>query len=236
MKREREEFIFYKFKNCYKDFPAGEVDNENIDRPDFIIKGEKKIGIEITEVYQDSYRKYSKMKQKSSDRNNFSILLVDMLQRNVTFKFEVSIQFNEHEYIKKREVNTILGSLYEVIYKDFIELRNNSEIICEDFKLLPKEINSIRILRFDELDESYHNNNDGGSIGVLNNIHIESILLKKEKALLKYKKCDEQWLLISQGDGYPGYFAEIDIEISLESSFDKILLFKLVESEVIELK
>ncbi|CAL2104467.1 conserved protein of unknown function [Tenacibaculum sp. 190130A14a] len=237
MKREREEFIFEKFKNSYKHFPLGKIDKEHKDMPDFMLYSEgKKIGIEVTEVYQDSNDKYSRLKQKFSDRQCFTELLIQELQELVNFKFELSILFNEHEYIKKSERSNISEILCELVREEFIKLENKNEIVCKDQMMLPEQIVSIQILRFDELDESFYNNSEGGSIGALKDPHIESILLKKEKALLKYIDCDEQWLLISQGNGFAGYFVGTDIKPSFESNFDKVFLFKLGESKIIELK
>src|SRR5690554_7665778 len=48
-----ERAIFCKFQKSYDQFPVGEI--MHVDKPDFIICGERKIGVEITQMFQDQH-------------------------------------------------------------------------------------------------------------------------------------------------------------------------------------
>lgn len=71
MNLNKEKYILDRFKTCYHSFPEGEINKS--EKPDFIIKSNKKgIGIEITEIFQDSHEGHSKYQQRSSNRHDFS--------------------------------------------------------------------------------------------------------------------------------------------------------------------
>ncbi|WP_281542569.1 hypothetical protein [Maribacter aestuarii] len=56
--------------------------------------------------------------------------------------------------------------------------------------MLPEEIDSIRLGRYDGLEESYDEKPDGGIVSDMTNAHIKPIILKKEEKLKNYQKCD----------------------------------------------
>lgn len=235
MNCEEEKLLLKRFKQCYDFFPEGELNF--VDKPDVIVKAENlKIGIELTEVFQDSYRKYSRLKQKSSDRNKFTIKLIYKLQKLVDFTFSVSIFFNDFNYIKDSQREKVLQDAYDLVKDHFVKLQNKQELMFEDITSLPKEINSILILRYDDLDESFNEQPEGGIIEEMTDIHLNSILLKKDKVLTKYESCNEYWLLIKEGNYYAGNFSKINVTIPVNSNFNKVFLFRMKTSEIIELK
>ena len=60
--------------------------------------------------------------------------------------------------------------------------------------------------------------------------------MSKEKKLLTYRDCDQQWLLIREGNYYSGSFSDIEIDLPIESLFDKVFLFRTRAREIVELK
>jgi len=230
-----EKYILDRFKTCYQLFPKGEIHKS--EQPDYIIKSTKKIiGIEITEVFQDSHQGYSKYQQRSSDRHDFSQKLILELQKVVNFTFLISIHFSDFYHLRKSKEKEKLEATFKATINHLMHLDNKQSILIEDFRRLPQEIDSVRIVRYDGLDESYDEKPDGGVVSDMTDIHINSVISKKEEKLIHYQDCNEHWLLIKEGNYYAGTFSDIKINSPIISNFDKIFLFRINKSEIIVLK
>lgn len=235
MTLNEEKYILDRFKTCYHSFPEGEINKS--EKPDFIIKSNKKvIGIEITEIFQDSHEGHSKYQQRSSDRHDFSNKIILELQKFVDFTFHISIDFNDFYHLKKSKEKELLTKTFKATVSHLIRLKNKQEFLIQDYKRLPEEIDSVRIGRYDGLDASFDEKPDGGVVSDMTEIHINSIISKKEEKLKHYKDCHEHWLLIKEGNYYAGTFSDIKIESPIISNFNKVFLFRINQSEVIELK
>ena len=235
MTSKEEKYILEQFKTCYKSFPKGEV--KKSEKPDFLIQtAGKKIGIELTEIFQDSYNGHSKYQQRFSDRKKFTEKLIPELQKFVDFTFHISIHFSDFIHLKKSKEKELLLKAFKACVNHLIQLKNMQGVLIEDFRKLPEEINSIHIGRFDGLAESYDEMPDGGAVSNMTNAHIAPIISKKEKKLKKYQVCDEHWLLIKEGNYYAGTFSDIKIDYPIITNFSKIFLFRINKSEIIELK
>ena len=179
---KEEKDILEQFKKSYEFFPEGEV--KKSERPDFLIQTvENKIGIELTEIFQDSYKGHSKYQQRSSDRHKFTEKLILELQKFVDFTFHITIHFSDFVHLKKVKEKELILKAFKASINHLIQLKNKQEVLIEDFRKLPEEIDSILIGRFDGLNESYDEKPDGGVVSNMTNIHIEPIIEKKEKNL-----------------------------------------------------
>lgn len=233
--REVEEIIFKEFRKLLPNFPEGSYNQT--ESPDFILESKsKKIGIEITEVFQDSHLGHSKFQQRSSVRHNFTMKLIGMLQAEIPFTFHVNIYFNDHHHLGKNEEKEILLQLYNCCKEPLSILNNYEAIEIDDFRILPRTINSIRINRYDGLDASFDEKPDGGIVSNLEIKHLEPHLRDKDLKLRKYQKCDEYWLIIREGNYYAGSFKFVDLDLPLKSEFDKVFLFRTNQNEILELK
>ncbi|SEM31879.1 hypothetical protein SAMN04488008_1163 [Maribacter orientalis] len=235
MTTKEEKYILDQFKTCYKSFPEGEI--QKTEKPDFIIQTAKnRIGIELTEIFQDSHNGHSKYQQRSSDRSKFTEKLILELQKFVDFTFHISIHFSDFHHLKKAEEKQLIKKAFKASVNHLIQLKNKQGVLIEDFRKLPEEIDSIRMGRYDGLEESYDEKPDGGIVSDMTNAHIEPIIMKKEKKLKNYQECDEYWLLIKEGNYYAGTFSDIKVEYPISTSFCRIFLFRINKSEIIELK
>jgi|25_taG_2_1085351.scaffolds.fasta_scaffold05748_3 hypothetical protein len=236
MKKDRELDYLNRFKSLYENFPSGEILES--EQPDFIVESKRgKIGIELTELFQDSHlRGYSKFQQESSSRHLFTNELIAILQNYVSFTFHIGIEFNEFKPVNKLNKTLILKKAFRATINRISNLENKQMIEISDFKILPEQINSIHIGRFDGLKESYDEMPEGGTVSDIENIHIESILEKKHKKLKKYQNCSEQWLLIREGNYYAGSFADFKITKPIDTLFDKIFILRSNYNKIIELK
>ena len=237
MTKEDELYFLKRFENLYDSFPEGKIIPS--EQPDFIIKNEDfKIGIEITELFQDSHLNgYSKYQQKSISKNYFTNKYIKLIQKYLSFTFHINIEFNESQSINKLNQNSILKRLCNpIILNNFINLKNKEHIIIEDFRVLPDEINSIQLGRYDDIDESFDEMAEGGPVADINNSHIEYVLAKKHQKLEKYQNCSEQWLLITEGNYYAGSFADYVVNNPIKSKFHKIFLLRSNLDKVIIVK
>src|SRR5680860_355839 len=104
MKNVNEKLIMDKFKAIYAGFPKGKI--QKSEKPDFLVhSGDKRVGIEITEVFQDSHKGQSNYQQLSSDRHEFTKQLIQELQKFVDFTFHISIHFSYFNHLRKSERN-----------------------------------------------------------------------------------------------------------------------------------
>lgn len=206
--------------------------------PDFIVEFEgKKVGVELTDIFQDSNLDHSRLQQYSSDSSSFTDDLITLIQPNVGFTFSIGIHFNKNFPIKKSVRGQILNKTKDICVPAMINLSNHEHLELENYyDNLPNEIDDIHIYRFDGMEESINSKPEGGSVARLTLDHLKPILAKKEKKLSLYLHCDSQWLLIREGNYYAGSFSDVEIDTPIESLFDKVFLIRTRTRHLIELK
>lgn len=236
IKKEREEWILNLFFENFKDGVL--VKKKSHESPDFIVEFKGKIiGIEVTEIYQDSYLGLSKLKQNSMEGAKFTQMLIDLLKPDILFTYTIGVHFNDKFPIKQANRNYVLNQLVEICLPAMKNLSNHQILELENYyNNLPCEIESVIIVRFDGIDDSIDHRPEGGIVSQLELKHLNSILTSKEKKLANYLKCDEQWLLIREGNYFSGSFSSINIDSPIESQFDKVYLLRTRTNEIIQLK
>lgn len=235
-KKERERWVMNLFIESYENGRLTLLHEQ--ESPDFIIRlDENEIGVELTEVFQDSHLGPSKLKQSSSDGSSFTEDLITLIQPNIPFKFLIGIHFNKNVAIKKSKQQEILKELEYICVPAMINLQNREHLDLENYYYkLPDEIDDIHISRFDEMDTSIDSGPEGGSVSRLTINHLKQLLSNKESKLSSYRACDQQWLLIREGNYYPGSFSDIEIDLPIESLFDRVFLIRTRTREIIKLK
>lgn len=194
------------------------------------------IGVELTEVFQDSTSKHSRLQQKSSDWASFTDQLILAIQPHIWFKFTVGIHFSNFHPIRKAEKENFIQTIATVCIPHLRGLLNRLHLRLDYYNGLPEQIDSIYFGRFDGIEESYNYKPEGGPVSDLRLEHSNPIIRRKEEKLLKYAKWDQYWLLIREGNYYAGSFSEVDITEPLQSSFDKVFLIRTTKDEIIQLK
>src|SRR5690554_6183451 len=90
---ERE--FFQKFQKSYDQFPVGEI--THVDQPDFIIDGERKVGVEITQMFQDQlYQSGSLLKSAEVFKVKVLECLTEFLRNQKTPYCTLSIDLDEN--------------------------------------------------------------------------------------------------------------------------------------------
>lgn len=236
LKKERERWVLDIFLKLYKE---GElIVLCELERPDFMVGlNQKKIGIELTEIFQDSHLRQSKLKQASSEAGSLTRDFIALLQPYVPFSFSIGIGFHKYRSIKGAKKKVILDELKEICYPKMLELSEFESLRFENFRDgLPTEIESLSIVRLDKDTESFDSQPEGGVLPKLTLQDVKNVLSRKEKKLSNYKLCDEQWLVIREGNYFSGSFSEVDIEVPIESLFDHVFLLRTSKNEIIKLK
>lgn len=235
-KKDRERWIMDLFIESYKKENISIIKEQ--EAPDFIINIEgKEIGVELTEVFQDSHLGISKMKQESSDGAQFTEDLIALIQQNIPFTFSIGIHFNKNLPIKKSKKEKILKELERICVPAMINLQNHEHLELENYHdSLPNEIDDIHVYRFDGMEESIDSRPEGGTVSRLTMSHLETALTNKESKLSSYKVCNQHWLVIREGNYYSGSFSDVEIDIPINTRFDKVFLFRSRTKEIIELK
>lgn len=234
MSDSEEEYIFNAFKRLYPDFPSGQY--IHADRPDYIISSANRtIGVEITQIFIDNYLNESiNEKRKETLRGLLGDSLCEKLDLIVPFRFVLSIDFGTKNF-SRNEINKIVSGC-ETYFKSIqFPTQDLKSIDFENFGQLPEEINSINFFKYPSLKKSVFSEHAGGILPDLTQQHLQVILDKKEKSLKKYKACDEYWLLIKEGTFLSDSFGNISVD-SVNTTFDKVFLYRNAKGEFIQLK
>ena len=233
MTRSQEEYVFNTFKELYHDFPHG--DCLRGEQPDFVINtGGKIIGVEITQIFIDNYLDESiNEKRKENLQFKFGVSLCKKLSFIIPFKFVLSIDFSSKDF-SINEIDRIIINCDKYFNSlQFLEL--NPPLYIENFGQLPEEIEGIDLFTSPSLKKSFYSESAAGVIPDLTLQHLKIILNKKEKALMKYRNCDEHWLLIEEGTFLADSFGDILIE-EFSTKFHKVFLYRHAKKQLIQLK
>jgi hypothetical protein len=234
---QEEQWIFDSFIRLYSDETISKY--TKAEAPDFIIDlGNRKVGLELTEIFQDSgEKKDSELQRRSSDRKTFTEDFIAELQPRMNFNFMVGIHFRRLHSIKKSEKKHIISKLVTICAPKLAKLQNKENLEIDYSDGVPEQIQTLNFLRYDGLRESMNSQPEGGAVGELTSELLQTIIDKKQKKLPTYLPCDEYWLLIREGNYYAGSFSdEIEKPLIICSAFDKVFLLRTKKNELISLK
>lgn len=232
-----ENSIFNKFRKSYEKFPSGKI--KHIDKPDFIIYGDKKVGVEITQIFKDDQEseKGSLLKSVEEFRKKVSEETLSLLREKQSPKCWLEIHLNVSEFPTQKSPKETAQVLYKDINKNIraekkdyiLEVENNSE--------LPSIVDSYEVI-FNQKIKEYEYIESGSVIGgIIDNKRIQFILDKKEVAKENFLNCDEYWLVIKSGEFIADYFPAMQINSEeLNTTFNKVFILKYLENETIEIK
>ncbi|MCZ2223480.1 MAG: hypothetical protein LC122_07600 [Chitinophagales bacterium] len=248
IKKKKEKVVFDYFRKVYSSFPKGEIIYQ--DKPDFLIKANDKIiGVEITEAINDT-EELTKYKIQVDVANR----VLEKLKNILKFTFSIDISLNNYCLSNKRR-EEISHKLMEICSKEYYNLKNLEGFIIRNYKqpinkisikernilekmgyrYLPEEVDYIYITRYDIDAESWNSQGVAFWAPAFDVGKLSSILEKKEKKLIDYTKCDEQWLILfCTGLAY-SYYKRFNLNETIDSDFDKIFFIQLNE-KLLELK
>ena len=231
MNKLEEELLFKKVKN--KPF-FNDLNKVNYsDKPDVIAYSKsKKIGIEITECFQDDTRKGSKLRETRSFKNKIGNSLTDRL-KDIRPCFHLSIDINITTSQNKYDL--LIDKTVKIIKEKIKDRRNNKPKYISSFELQELGFEKISMFFSNDIDNSYFGESDYGFLPNFTDYNLNLILNKKEKLIVNYINCDEYWLLIREGDMIPGSFGDVKIN-KVNSIFEKIFMYRISQDKLIQLK
>lgn len=237
MNEVEEKSILNRFKSNFSAFPEGEI--EQSDQPDFIVDGTRKIGIEITQIFQDQENLEGSILRRTETYQRLLLEdIIDVLRDRKSPICLLDISLNHLNFttwikpktLAKRCANEICKNLPKD--SDF----SNFTLTIQNEGQLPDFIYDLTIWFSSSLTDFEYVESSGGVGMILTNEKLQFVLNKKEKLLKAYKECDEYWLIIKEGSSLADYFPTIDVDKSLiQTSFDQVFLIRQSGSEIIKL-
>jgi len=219
--REKERHKFDHFRQMYS-VPDGELVYD--DKPDVIINGKRKIGIEITDYYTNDGSEIISEQRQSKIRHEVVAAAQKQYFKSSSKPIELSFGFNPQHPITNNKndlANKIAalgkqieqcktGTIYRGYYKDIPELHsvyiNQNEVTDPKWRLI-----------------------QGHSVQIISTGKLNSIIQDKENKAKEYQRCDAYWLLIVMDFMDSAQDQEVTQEYLPQvnsSSFERIFLLK----------
>jgi hypothetical protein len=224
-----ERHYFELFRRVYP-LPEGQVKYE--DRPDIIIEGPRRVGIELTNFFLER----GSLPESEQNQKTIREDVLKQAQRIYLTEgrkpIEISFSFNKNHPIgkKKKLISTIvdLGRRLEAF-----ETGEVSKHLFED----------IQELSFVYVNSTLYSDPKWRSfqvytVPIMSVQRLTDILREKENKAKNYSKCDAYWLLVVVNFINPAQDQEIRVDgIKLKSDiYEKIIVYKTAFEHVIEVK
>ena len=256
IKKKREQLQLKLFCEYFSEINGAKFSILKNDPPDGEIQiGDKKISIELTQIFWDTDKDgFNKKAQEST-----ADIIMDLAEKKYNdlglTPLQVNVSFVDKYGLEKYGDTSRLNSsdkekLSDYIVKKVIECSSISEDKMfevpqyDDYgkRLLDAKIESIYITRYSFIDENCWSADGGGIIPSITIDKINEAVSKKNADLKGYNHLyDQSWLVIVEDwIGISGYFsfrnAEDVIDNSFETEFDRVFILRRKERKVIELK
>jgi aspartate carbamoyltransferase regulatory subunit len=138
--------VIEEFKKIFNAFPEGKI--LKCESPDFIVETlSGTIGVEISEVFQDSHKGKSILQERASISSRFAEDLIQKIQSQLPFTFTIVVQLSNSNFIKKQEREDLLNEITILCVNALSQAKNKEFIKIEGFRILPKEIDRIYLCR-----------------------------------------------------------------------------------------
>jgi hypothetical protein len=224
--QEIERHYFELFRRIYP-LPSGQL--KYGDKPDVIIEGERKLGIEVTNFFLE------RGELPESEQNQRKIREDVLKKAHRKYKeekgtYEISFSFNKEQPIKRSKIlipkivkliNKLEASRTGGFPKPFLE-----DIPELDFVYINPNLYTDPEWRMTQL-------HDGQIMSIS---RLSEIVREKENKAMNYRKCDAYWLLVVIDFADSAQDQEIQIDgVELRSDvYEKIIVYKTVSNHMLE--
>lgn len=218
--QEVEKYYFQQFSEHFP-LPSGEI--EYGDKPDVVINGSKKIGIEIANLYLADGSDYASEQVQRKRRQKVVELAQSTYESKHNFKYELTISFNPRKPIV--DTQTTAKKLAE--FATFVENSGGGFLIGKNLSHIP-EIYSIYRSVKEYSDSKWRTSQvyDGKDLQIP---RVRELMQQKSKKLSGYRQCDSFWLLLVVDFMDSAQDQEIDWpigELPIECGFEKVIIYK----------
>ena len=241
-KKELEILLINYFRNCYEDFPKGQITPS--ESPDFIIKmkNQHELGIELTRlnpvnksIFDDDQLAQIKIKDEIIE------LTKELFEQSSDLKLFVKFLFSEDKIIRKEKLMLIVAHIANLIRQTVKNKSRDSfykESVAGEF--LPNGLDEILIINHPAMHISAWER--ANNLGISNDVvfDIRHAIHKKDEKLRLYQKqrLNYYWLLITTDRlrGVKNYNLPNKImNHEFQSNFQQVFLFDLIKSEIYRL-
>jgi len=253
---EIEEYYFEHFRQDYR-LPSGKIRRGAGAGPDYVLCGEKKIGIEITQLYETKGSDPQSAQAQAKLRRQIITQAEEEFRKNTGEAIRLTLGFREDKPIKAgRELQEKLvelaarlralpnGVVPAGLFEDIAELwyvyvdRRPTDQ-AEDGKMERTFYDDVTKRSYRYLDNprsAWFDLGSGRGPDKMAMKPLREILKEKELKSQKYEQCDAYWLLVVVNYADPAQDHEIRIDYEPVSTgvFDKVLLYRTHVGHVIE--
>lgn len=227
--QQKEHYYFELFRKVYP-IPEGEVIYG--DKPDVMIKGQRKIGIEVTNLYLQN----GELPESEQNQKRVRNYVIQEAQKKFVEQggepFTIYFSFNSEHPIRKKE--KLISKLVELATQ--IELSKYSKFPLNLYQDIPE-------LSFVNVNHKIHIDPKWQVVQVhrgqfMSTKRLEDILRTKEKKAKHYTPCDDYWLLVVVDFINSAQDQEIPTHnnIKFQSNvFKKIVVYKTVYENLVEI-
>jgi hypothetical protein len=188
------------------------------DKPDYIIRGDRCVGVELSELYQVDGKDSAQHQIKV--RKGLLTKAQELYRRSTEKQAAYAIGFNDS--VPLRRTSSLEQALVTVLLGDW---KRGAELPKAAHSHI-REIRSVFRIDADNIDWQLRGTQEGGPIDLQ---RVEECIRKKELLLGTYAKCDAHWLLLT----YSFFAAGQGFEPSLPrepqaiiTSFEKVFVFE----------
>jgi hypothetical protein len=232
-KKEKERYYLEQFRKVYDDFPAGVVrDGDDQERPDVIIDGTPKIGLDLTNLYHNGGKggKLGSEPEQAQKRDGVVNEAQNLYLAGDDKNVELTFGFHPISDKRRKKLPTELAAFGKRIENKV------SETIILAFDGAPSEVSFA--WNAGEYDNATWKPQQVNRVGLMSKERLEKTIRDKEKKVTGYEKCDAYWLLIVVDFWNPAEDQEIRIDDPHVHSdvFERIIIFKTVENRFVTVK
>ena len=232
-RKSKQEIEQHYFRMFSRDYPLPDGTITHGDKPDVILEGERKIGIEITNLFIDKGELSESEQVQSKARD----AVVSEGQRIYLAKsgeqIEFSFGFNKAYPIRDRK--TLAKKMAELAMD--VDGSGTGAISKEIFKEIP-ELSSV-YLNATKYEEARWHVVQVHSGSVMSVQRLQEIVKTKEAKSRSYRRCDAYWLLVVVDfmDAAQDQEIRIDGFKKIDSTiFEKVIVYKTLFGHVFETK
>jgi len=227
-----QEIEYHYFEMFRKDYELPQGSIIQSDKPDIIIDGGRKVGIEITNFYHEDGKLPESEKVQGKARESVVSQAQQLYLANDGKKIELSFAFEKASPIKdQKKLSKAIADMVKSI-----DGSSSGNVSKAYFKHIP-ELHTV-YLNAQEYDDLKWKNIQCYSGSIIPKDRLEQIIREKEEKSKKYQHCDAYWLLVVVDFLDPAQDTEIILE-NLEGItsgvFEKILIYKTYFGQVVEI-
>lgn len=223
----------YYFEMFRKDYPLPPGTVIYGDRPDVIIDGERKIGIEITNLYHKCGTLPESEQVQRRWREQVVSTAQNQYQNKHGKKFEISFRFDKSCPIQDQK--TLVDQLINLATQ--IQNFETGQIGRDCFSQIP-ELSFVYLNNQKNKDAKWRTFLEYDE-PMLTMERLVEVVKEKEQLSRKYEKCDVYWLLVVVDFMDPAQDQDIDIDAfeKVETDvFNRVIVYKTLFGHVLEAK